>query len=376
MTPPPTVAIMTIGRTVPQRVEIRKDLIRLYLWPKADNLYPVKVCVVYLDRADLLTRSMPSLVPPSASDWPVWQKPSFVTDLGRAMGATALHWGQPGSTGEISVPAFWQDLILLEHCPRSQYDALRETISKAGGVPGNIACLALRGQGFHGQHARRWAVEAGNLHLSMAIACDLPVEKFAPVMPALPAMAVVDAIAALGQGQLLPGIKWVNDVLLHGKKVAGSLTALRTERGRITAVILGVGLNVATAPQLLHNSLAAEPRALATTSLRAELFTGTPTLTQVLMAMLTAVSKRFNQLVELGPDALLADYRRSSLVMERQVTIWSDAGDAFDGGQARPLIRGEVVGIGPDLSLVLAGRSEPVTSGRVELPPPTDSRTL
>jgi BirA family biotin operon repressor/biotin-[acetyl-CoA-carboxylase] ligase len=39
-------------------------------------------------------------------------------------------------------------------------------------------------------------------------------------------------------------IKWPNDVLLHGKKVAGILSEIEAEGGKTRFVILGVGVNV------------------------------------------------------------------------------------------------------------------------------------
>lgn len=45
------------------------------------------------------------------------------------------------------------------------------------------------------------------------------------------------------------GIKWVNDLYLNGKKVAGILAeAIANEEGVLSAVILGVGINVAYPP--------------------------------------------------------------------------------------------------------------------------------
>ncbi len=45
---------------------------------------------------------------------------------------------------------------------------------------------------------------------------------------------------------IAPGIKWVNDVVLNGKKVCGILTELSVEgeSGRIQHLIVGIGLNV------------------------------------------------------------------------------------------------------------------------------------
>ncbi len=41
-----------------------------------------------------------------------------------------------------------------------------------------------------------------------------------------------------------PQIKWPNDVMLDGKKVAGILTEMNAELDRVRYLVLGIGLNV------------------------------------------------------------------------------------------------------------------------------------
>ena len=60
------------------------------------------------------------------------------------------------------------------------------------------------------------------------------------------AVAVCDALAACGG--LKPSVKWVNDVYLEGKKVAGILAELVTDAlNRPSRVIVGIGVNLTTA---------------------------------------------------------------------------------------------------------------------------------
>jgi BirA family biotin operon repressor/biotin-[acetyl-CoA-carboxylase] ligase len=54
-------------------------------------------------------------------------------------------------------------------------------------------------------------------------------------------MAVADTCEALG---IQPEIKWPNDVLVHGRKVAGVLVESRWNGGELEASVIGVGMNV------------------------------------------------------------------------------------------------------------------------------------
>lgn len=59
------------------------------------------------------------------------------------------------------------------------------------------------------------------------------------------AVAVVRAIKELTL--IEPHIKWVNDIFISGKKVCGILTEAVTDKNGVTSVVVGIGINVATA---------------------------------------------------------------------------------------------------------------------------------
>jgi BirA family biotin operon repressor/biotin-[acetyl-CoA-carboxylase] ligase len=70
-----------------------------------------------------------------------------------------------------------------------------------------------------------------------------------PLHPALATQLTVAAATALFravrlQTGLVPEIKWPNDILIKGKKVAGILTELSAETDTIKYMILGVGVDV------------------------------------------------------------------------------------------------------------------------------------
>ena len=102
-----------------------------------------------------------------------------------------------------------------------------------------LVVTAVAQTGGHGRLERTWASPAGNLYASTVLDVHLP-PALVPTVSLAVALALAEAIEGLG-GR--PRLKWPNDVLLDGKKVAGIL--LEHEAGRI---VVGTGVNVAVAP--------------------------------------------------------------------------------------------------------------------------------
>jgi BirA family biotin operon repressor/biotin-[acetyl-CoA-carboxylase] ligase len=161
-------------------------------------------------------------------------------------------------------------------------------------------------------------------------------------------------------GTLRPGIKWVNDVLVGGRKVGGVLTASQTQGDRVSSILLGIGLNVATAPPV-----AATPFVPLVGCL--EEAGATVTWADAAVAVLRALGRRLPELLRHGPATLLGAYRDASLVIGREVCVFGDSepGESLAGGWSPPLLRGTVRGIAADLSLTLEGVATPVASGRL-----------
>ena len=88
-----------------------------------------------------------------------------------------------------------------------------------------------------GRLGRSWFAPAGtSLLCSLQLRPDTPTERL-PELTGVVARACADAIAALTG--LEPALKFPNDVLVGGRKVAGILAEARDGR-----VVLGVGINV------------------------------------------------------------------------------------------------------------------------------------
>lgn len=80
------------------------------------------------------------------------------------------------------------------------------------------------------------------------------------------ALALDEALRAAAGPQARLSIKWPNDVLLNGGKVAGILLESLGSGGGVTALAIGIGVNLAAVP----DSDALEPQAMTPVSLLGE----------------------------------------------------------------------------------------------------------
>ncbi|MFS0776327.1 biotin--[acetyl-CoA-carboxylase] ligase [Neobacillus sp. 3P2-tot-E-2] len=93
-----------------------------------------------------------------------------------------------------------------------------------------------------GRMDRKWhSPKYTGIWMSIILRPNIPLPK-APQLTLLAAVAIVQAIEDLTD--LLPEIKWPNDILIRGKKVTGILTELEAEADRINSIIIGIGMNV------------------------------------------------------------------------------------------------------------------------------------
>ncbi|HBN83196.1 MAG TPA: biotin--[acetyl-CoA-carboxylase] ligase [Clostridiales bacterium] len=106
--------------------------------------------------------------------------------------------------------------------------------------PGNVV-VALEQTAGKGRLGRQWNSSGGKgVWLSYCLRPTFSIEKIGLVTLA-GACAVCELLIEQGFDA---GIKWPNDILIHGKKVCGILTETVFEETRIDFVVVGVGLNM------------------------------------------------------------------------------------------------------------------------------------
>ncbi len=120
----------------------------------------------------------------------------------------------------------------------------------AAGETAGLAVLARHQSAARGRAGRDWVSPAGNLALSVLLrpggtAAD------AAQWSLLVGVAVADALGPRVPPPHLLTLKWPNDLLLDGAKLAGILIETTLDlAGAVDAMVIGIGANLAVAPAL------------------------------------------------------------------------------------------------------------------------------
>jgi len=113
------------------------------------------------------------------------------------------------------------------------------------GAPHGATWVAEEQTDGRGRQGRSWVSPRGeNLLFSVLLRASCPPSRLPPIALVV-GLAVRDAVARAAPDADVR-IKWPNDVLVDGKKIAGVLVEAMTMGKRVEAVIAGVGLNVLT----------------------------------------------------------------------------------------------------------------------------------
>jgi BirA family biotin operon repressor/biotin-[acetyl-CoA-carboxylase] ligase len=192
----------------------------------------------------------------------------------------------------------------------STNDRARE-LAQAGAPHGTLVTAAEQSSG-RGRQGRTWSAPAGSALLMSLVLRDAP---------ALLPLAAGVAVAEVAGPDAL--VKWPNDVLVEGRKVAGILAEGRPTEGW---TVLGIGLNVALRVEDLPPELHATAGTLGLAASELE-----PTLARLLAAL--------ERVLALEAAALLDGYRARDALRGREVA-WADGSGRAAGidGEGRLVV--------------------------------------
>jgi BirA family transcriptional regulator, biotin operon repressor / biotin---[acetyl-CoA-carboxylase] ligase len=230
--------------------------------------------------------------------------------------------------------------------------ALRE-LAKAGAPEGTVVIADAQTAG-HGRFAKPWFSPPGvNIYASVLYRPAMAprdVGGFSFVA----SLAVSDAILAEG---LRSTIKWPNDVLVGGKKVAGTLVEFAAQDGLVEYVILGLGVNVNVSRTALRSALGTSGFAADSLSEVAGHDLDRNVLTGM---MLDALDRWVKTYRTGGLDPVLNAWRDRDILTGRRVEVRGEG----------PSWLGRVLGVDREGHLVLRdtrGKQRRVVAGEIRL---------
>ena len=213
-----------------------------------------------------------------------------------------------------------------------------------------LVVVADRQSSGKGRMGRRWESPGGvNLYASILLRpAILPFE--APKLTFLSAVAVCRAITNCTG--LQPTVKWPNDILLGGAKVAGLLNEMSSETDQVHYVVLGIGVNL---------------------NMRAEQFPADlryPATSLAIVAGKTVSRLRFTRTLLQEIDALYQTYLEegSAPIMSAWTELCDMTGKAVQVDCNELKIEGTMVGLAEDGALLVrtaTGKIENIYAGDV-----------
>ncbi|WP_407492673.1 biotin--[acetyl-CoA-carboxylase] ligase [Pseudooceanicola sp. MF1-13] len=146
-------------------------------------------------------------------------------------------------TDALSWPS-GHDRIILDSTDSTLSEAQRR---HAAGINQPTWVLALHQTQGRGRRGRPWSMPKGNFAANLILPITDTPDRIA-LRSFTTALALYDAcVAATGRTDSL-ALKWPNDVLLNGGKLAGILLETLQSGGHVTAVSIGIGVNLVAAP--------------------------------------------------------------------------------------------------------------------------------
>ena len=241
----------------------------------------------------------------------------------------------------------WRNSILWFDCIDSTNNRAKEMA--LGGAPHGTVLIADHQTGGRGRMGRSFSSPAAmGVYMSVILRLQTPPDQ----LMHLTCAAAVAACEGIEKAvHLRPGIKWTNDLVFGGRKLAGILTELIITPGE-TAAIIGIGINCAQReedfPEEIQDFAGSLFMACGQGVDRA----------QVAAALIEAFSQMAEKLTD--KQSVLSTYRRDCITIGKEISLLTP-------GEIR---HGKAIGIDENCALLVEfsdGHSEAVNAGEVSI---------
>ena len=242
----------------------------------------------------------------------------------------------------------WQNQIILLDSVEST-NTLAKEMAKNGAPHGTVV-VADRQTAGRGRLGRSFQSPAGmGIYMSVILRYGCKPEELMHLTCAC-GVSICDALAQIAG--IRPGIKWINDLVVDGKKLAGILTEL-VITGRETCAIVGIGLNVCQNPM----DFDPEIRAKATSLWQ---ILDQKVAREAVFGEILQKIYQMDQHLLTGKAAIMERYRKDCITLGKQISV-------VRGEEIR---HGQALSVTDDGALLVRfddGSEETVNSGEVSI---------
>jgi BirA family biotin operon repressor/biotin-[acetyl-CoA-carboxylase] ligase len=243
-----------------------------------------------------------------------------------------------------------REIIFFESVSSTNDTAIN--IGRKSVNPDGIVVIADEQSHGRGRFGKSWVSPPGvNLYFTVLLRPPI-LSRNASLLTLVSAVAVTTAIR--DYTGLNAEIKWPNDILINGKKTAGILIDMKSDRNSFYFLAVGIGVNVNMSPEIMPEDI--RPHI---TSLKAEIGKSLDKIT-LLSQILAELENQYKILLNGNKMALINEWLRLNSTIGRKVKVQS---------QDR-IISGTAKGIDETGQLILrldSGKLDTVSAGEVTI---------
>lgn len=223
-------------------------------------------------------------------------------------------------------------------------------ILAAQGYPEGTVVVAETQTSGRGRRGRTWySPQSQGIYMSLILRPVLPLNEISRIS-IITAVAIAETLQT--ELSLQPQIKWPNDILINGRKIAGILSEAVTDMDGVEYIVVGIGLNINNPLEDFPDDLRTPPTSILAESKRP------CSRAKLLQTLLLTFEQHYHTLLagQFGPA--LEQARTLSMILGQEVRLETVngfiVGQAFDiddngyllvrdqQGEIHPVLSGEI----------------------------------
>jgi BirA family biotin operon repressor/biotin-[acetyl-CoA-carboxylase] ligase len=271
----------------------------------------------------------------------VWKQIKMLRRLGYSI--ESRHGLGYRLAGQTDLPVPWELARALQTSFVGKQLVFRETADSTqnlaislAGKPGSHGAVVIAEQqkSGRGRQKRKWLSPKGGVSLSVVLKPEIPTAR----ITLLPFVAALAACAAIRGTGLDARLKWPNDVMISGKKLAGILLDISAEADQVNYAVIGIGINA----NIDSEAISARLDGIRVTSIKDELGHEVSRL-DLTRSLLENLEKYYLEMEQRGAGTILRQWKKNSDMLGRKVAV-------TQGGKT---IQGMAADVNDDGSLLL-----------------------